>query len=203
MLNFELIPFIQALGHAGIITVIFVESGLLIGFFLPGDSLLFTAGMLAAQGYLSLPILLVGTFLAAVLGDNVGYWFGKKVGPAIFNKPDSLLFSHQRIEDAHHFFIKHGSKALILARFTPGVRTLTPILAGVGRMPYRQFMHYNIMGGALWAIGMTTFGYLLGNIIPNPDKYLLPITIIVIIISLASVAREWYKTRSRSNSDHI
>jgi membrane-associated protein len=199
-MHFDLPTIIQTIGHIGVIAIIFAESGLFFGFFLPGDSLLFTAGLLAAQGYLSLPILLVGTFLAAVLGDNVGYAFGRKVGPRIFSKDESVIFSKKRVTDAHAFFLKYGPMALVLARFTPGVRTFTPIMAGVAGMHYPTFMRYNLLGGFIWSIGMTLLGYLLGNVIPDPDKYLLPLVFIVIIVSLVPVAKEWYKNRQANES---
>lgn len=199
-MHFDLSTIIQTIGHIGVIAIIFAESGLFFGFFLPGDSLLFTAGLLAAQGYLSLPILLVGTFAAAVLGDNVGYAFGKNVGPKIFKKEESMLFSRKRVEDAHLFFKKYGPMALVLARFTPGVRTFTPIMAGVGNMEYSVFMRYNLLGGFLWSIGMTLLGYFLGSVIPNPDKYLLPIVILIVLTSLVPIGKEWYKNRQANQS---
>lgn len=197
---FDLTTIIQTIGHIGVIAIVFAESGLFFGFFLPGDSLLFTAGLLAAQGYLSLPILLVGTFIAAVLGDNVGYAFGQKIGPKIFNKEESVLFSRQRVRDANIFFEKYGPMALVLARFTPGVRTFTPIMAGVGHMQYSVFMRYNLLGGFLWSIGMTLLGYFLGSVIPDPDKYLLPIAIIIVATSLVPIGKEWYKNRQARQS---
>lgn len=200
-MHFDLTTIIQAIGHIGVISIVFAESGLFFGFFLPGDSLLFTAGLLASQGILSLPILLVGTFIAAVLGDNVGYAFGKHVGPKIFKKEESIIFSKQRILDAQSFFDKYGPLALVLARFTPAVRTFTPIMAGVGKMHYPTFMRYNLLGGFIWSIGMTMFGYLLGNVIPNPDKYLLPLVFIFILISLVPMAKEWYKNRQAQDSE--
>lgn len=197
---FDLTTIIQTIGHIGVIAIVFAESGLFFGFFLPGDSLLFTAGLLAAQGYLSLPILLVGTFTAAVLGDNVGYAFGQKIGPKIFNKEESVLFSRQRVRDANVFFEKYGPMALILARFTPGVRTFTPIMAGVGHMNYSVFMRYNLLGGFLWSIGMTLLGYFLGSVMPDPDKYLFPIVIVIVATSLVPIGKEWYKNRQARQS---
>ncbi|MFM7061405.1 MAG: VTT domain-containing protein, partial [Actinomycetes bacterium] len=135
----------------GLIAIIFAESGLLIGFFLPGDSLLFIAGLIAAGGSenisLSLPVILVGCALAAIIGDQVGYAFGKKVGPALFKRPDSKIFKQQYVAQADAFFDRHGAKAIVLARFVPIVRTFTPILAGVGKMEYRRFVTYNVAGG--------------------------------------------------------
>jgi membrane-associated protein len=177
MFGFDLIELIKTAGYIGLFGIIFAESGLLIGFFLPGDSLLFTAGFLASQGFLNIWILMGLTFIGAVLGDSVGYWFGKKTGNKIFIKEDSFLFKKDNINKAEEFFKKHGAKAIVLARFVPIVRTFTPILAGVGTMHYKTFLSFNVIGGALWTIGVSLLGYFLGNIIPNIDKYLLPIVL--------------------------
>jgi membrane-associated protein len=183
-------------GTIGLFLIVFAESGLLIGFFLPGDSLLFTAGLLSAGGKLApLPVLLVGCFLAAFLGDQVGYMFGKKVGPSIFNRPDSRLFKVEYVEKAQAYFDKHGSKTIILARFVPVVRTFAPIVAGVGKMHYRTFVAYNVIGAFIWAVGVTTLGYLLGDRIgpEKIDKYLLPIIAAIVVLSLIPVAIEYYR----------
>lgn len=184
---------VGTLGILGVIAIIFSETGLLIGFFLPGDSLLFTAGFLASQGYISLPWLLVGTFLAAVIGDSVGYTFGRKVGPSIFNKDDSLLFNKKYIVDAQSFYQKHGKKTIILARFIPVVRTFAPIVAGVGNMDYKTFLSFNIIGGFVWTWALLLLGYGLGAVIPNPDKYIIPVIAVIIIISIVPVIREFLK----------
>ena len=155
---------LTAVGTIGLIAVVFAESGLLFGFFLPGDSLLFTAGLFAAQGRLSLPVILVGCFVAAVAGDQVGYAFGNRVGPALFNRPDSRFFKKEYVEKAQDYFDRYGSKTIVLARFVPIVRTFAPIVAGVGSMQYRTFLLYNVLGGFLWAVGVTTLGYFLGEI---------------------------------------
>ncbi len=181
---FDLITLIKTAGYLGIFGIIFAESGLFIGFFLPGDSLLFTAGFLASQGFLNIWILIILTFVGAVLGDSVGYWFGKKTGDKIFTKEESLFFKKDNIHKAEEFFKKYGAKAIVLARFVPIVRTFTPILAGVGTMHYKTFLIFNVIGGALWAIGVSLLGYFLGNLIPNIDKYLLPIILLIIILSL-------------------
>lgn len=175
---------IETAGLVGVIIIIFAESGLFFGFFLPGDSLLFTAGLLASQSLISFWPLLIGTFLAAVLGDNVGYAFGKKVGPKLFSKEDSWLFKRSYVEKSQIFFEKHGKRAIILARFIPIVRTFTPILAGVGRMDYRTFFSYNIIGGFVWTVGMVLGGYWFGRLIPDPDKYLLPVILFIIVASM-------------------
>jgi len=183
-LGFDLATFILAAGYIGLFTVVFAESGLFLGFFLPGDSLIFTAGFLASQGYFSIIILVAIFFAGAVLGDSFGYAFGKKTGPKLFTRENSLLFKKSHLEKARIFYETHGGKTIILARFMPIIRTFAPILAGVGMMKYSVFLSYNIIGGALWAIGVSSAGYLLGSLIPNVDKYIIPIVILIIIASI-------------------
>jgi membrane-associated protein len=180
----NLIILIKASGLLGLFAIIFAESGLFIGFFLPGDSLIFTAGLLASQGYLNIWILVPILFIAAVLGDNFGYAFGRKVGPMIFKKEESLLFNKKNLDYANAFYNEHGSKTLILARFMPVVRTFAPILAGVGKMEYKKFFSYNLIGGALWTTSLPLLGYFLGKEVPNIDKYLLPIILLIIFLSV-------------------
>jgi len=182
---FDLDSLLRTVGYAGVFTIVFVESGLLVGFFLPGDSLLFAAGFLASQGFFNVTILCILTFVAAVLGDNVGYQFGKKAGPRVFKKEDSLIFSKKNIQRSQEFYEKHGGKTIILARFIPVVRTFAPVIAGVGKMKYRSFLIYNLLGAFLWAVGVTLLGYFLGSAVPNIDKYLLPIAAFIIVISIA------------------
>lgn len=190
---------LKSFGALGLFLIIFAESGLLVGFFLPGDSLLFTAGLLSSQDKLpALPILLVGCFAAAVIGDQVGYAFGRKVGPALFKREDSRVFKQEYIEKSQAFFAEHGSKTILLARFVPVVRTFAPIVAGVGRMPYRTFVAYNVVGGFLWAVGVTSLGYVLGETVPSIDKYLLPVIGVIIVVSVAPVAWEIHKARRES-----
>ncbi len=158
---------IATFGLIGLLTIVFAESGLLIGFFFPGDSLLFTAGLLVAEGtYVTLPLWLVCALivLAAILGDQVGYLFGRKVGPPLFRRPDSRLFKQENVERTHQFFERYGPRSIVLARFVPIVRTFTPIVAGVADMRYRTFVMYNVIGGVLWGAGVTTLGYYLGQI---------------------------------------
>jgi membrane-associated protein len=164
---------------------IFAESGLLIGFFLPGDSLLFTAGFLASQGYMNIYILVIGFFFAAVVGDSAGYLFGHKVGKRLFQKENSLLFHKDNLLKAKAFYEKHGGKTIILARFMPMVRTFAPIIAGIGDMHYQTFLMYNLVGAILWAIGLTMAGFFLGRLIPNVDKFLLPIVLAIVFFSVA------------------
>ena len=191
----DLSSLIQTFGYIGIVAVVFAESGLFFGFFLPGDSLLFTAGFLASQGFFNIFILIALTTTAAIVGDSVGYWFGKKVGPFIFSRPDSFWFSHKRVEDASAFFAKHGPKSLVLARFIPAVRTFTPILAGVGQMNYRTFLTYNVIGGVLWGTGLPILGYFLGRLVPHPDRYIIPIVLIIVVVSMLPILREVFRKK--------
>lgn len=181
---FDLIELIKIAGYLGLFAIVFAESGLFFGFFLPGDSLLFTAGFLASQDYLNIYWLIPLMFVAAVAGDSVGYWFGKKVGPRIFKREDSLFFHKDYLEKARAYFEKYGPKTIIIARFIPAVRTFAPIFAGVGQMEYRKFLTYNVIGGFLWAVGITILGYLLGNSIPDIDKYIIPIVVLIVVVSL-------------------
>lgn len=192
---------VSTLGTIGVIAIIFCETGLFFGFFFPGDSLLFTAGFLASQGYVSLPFLLIGTFLAAIIGDSVGYAFGKKVGPALFTKEDSLFFNKKHIVRAQHFYEKYGKKTIVIARFVPIVRTFAPIVAGIGTMPYRIFITYNVLGGLLWTWSMLLLGYSLGSFIPNVDRYILPIVIVIIIVSAFPALKEIWKLRKTGGID--
>jgi membrane-associated protein len=188
MPHFDLVALIKAIGYIGVTVMVFAESGLLIGFFLPGDSLLFTAGFLASQGYLSIWILAPLAFVAAVLGDAVGYGFGRRVGRGLFQRPESTFFKPEYLARAEAFFMRHGGKALVLARFLPIVRTFTPIVAGAAEMRYPRFALYNVLGGFLWAVGVSVAGYFLGSAIPNIDRYLLPIIVLIIAISVTPTA---------------
>lgn len=194
---FDLISFIKLAGYLGVGGIVFVESGLLIGFFLPGDSLLFTAGLLASQGYLHIGILIAISFVAAVAGDSVGYMIGKKAGPKVFSREDSFWFNPEHVTRAHAFFALHGPKTIVLARFLPIVRTFVPVIAGVGVMQYRTFLIYNIIGGALWAIGLPLAGYYLGKLIPDIDRYLLPIIAGIIIVSFLPAVIHVWKDKSQ------
>lgn len=162
---------LEQFGYIGLFAIVFAESGLFFGFFLPGDSLLLIAGILAATGYLKIGILLPLIFVAAFLGDQVGYFTGKQFGRRFFARDSGWLFHKDRITDAEAFFDKHGKKTIVLARFVPIVRTFAPIVAGIANMPYGTFVGYNFVGALVWGIGITMAGYLLGGI-PGIDKYL-------------------------------
>jgi membrane-associated protein len=199
---------IRSGGYVLLFGIIFAESGLLIGFFLPGDSLLFIAGMasagLFANGsdpiHFNIWVVLIGVFIAAVAGDQVGYAFGNKAGPALFNRPDSRFFKQEHLEKAQEFFDRHGPRAIVLARFVPVVRTFCPIVAGAGRMQYRTFVRYNVLGGFLWGVGVTLAGYFLGNVPIIRDHVELAL-ILVVLISLVPIAIEYL--RSRRERDRV
>lgn len=180
----DLTELITTVGYAGIAGIVFAESGILVGAFLPGDSLLFTAGFLASQGLFDITILVAIIFLAAVTGDSVGYAFGHRVGKKLFKREDSLLFHRRNLIKTQAFYERHGAKTIVLARFFPVIRTFAPILAGVGNMNYRVFLMYNILGGALWSFSLTVGGYYLGRVIPDVDRYLLPIIAAIVVVSL-------------------
>lgn len=196
----DVIGFIQqvgpTLGYIILFAILFAESGLLIGFFLPGDSILFPAGFLALTGFFSLPELIIICSIAAILGDSVGYMFGRRVGRRLFLREDSTFFKKKHLEAAEVFYEKHGSKTIVIARFVPIVRTFAPIVAGISDMHYRRFVTFNIVGGILWAGGVSLAGYLFGHLIPADqiDKYLLPIIVLLVIIpglpSLIHVIRD-------------
>jgi membrane-associated protein len=177
---------LESFGYVGLFLIVFAESGLFFGFFLPGDSLLLTAGLFAYKGDLNLWILLPLTFIGAVLGDNVGYWFGRKAGPPLFRREASLLFKPKNLLAAKHFYDRHGGKTIVLARFMPFIRTFAPIVAGAVQMEYRRFMFFNLVGGLLWGIGVTLAGYLLGSLFPPEvlDRYFILIVLIVILLSV-------------------
>lgn len=186
-MHFNLEEIIIKIGYLGIWAVVFAESGLFIGFCLPGDSLLFTAGLLSSQGIFNIFTLAFGCFVCAVLGDNVGYATGYRFGRKLFDKEDGWVFKKKHLVKTEKFYDKHGSKAIILARFVPIVRTFAPIIAGVAAMRYRTFIKYNLAGGFIWAIGMTILGYYLGTKIPDPDKYILPIVLVIIFVSFLPI----------------
>jgi membrane-associated protein len=188
---------IQTLGYLGIFIIILAESGVFIGFFLPGDSLLLTAGLLATQGALSIWLLLVIIPIAAIIGDSIGYSFGRYIGPRLFTKEDSFFFNKKHITRSREFYDKYGARAILLARFMPIVRTFVPIIAGVGQMRYRTFLTYNTVGGFLWADLFLLAGYFLGRAIPNLENYILPIVIVVIVVSFIPIALEWRKGRKQ------
>jgi membrane-associated protein len=186
---------IETFGMLGILAIVFVESGLLVGFLLPGDSLLFTAGLLSANDVLpDIWVLLVTIPLAAIAGDQVGYAIGRKSGPAVFSRPDSRFFRQEYVVKAEEFFAAHGPRTIILARFVPIVRTLAPVMAGVARMPYRTFVVFNVIGGVAWGVGLTLLGYFLGQI-EFVHENIEPIILGIVALSLIPVAHELLRAR--------
>lgn len=207
LLGFDLQELIKWAGVFGVAAIIFAESGLLIGFFLPGDSLLFTAGFLVQIGVISFNIhaLVFILFVAAVLGDSVGYTFGRRVGRKLFERPNSRLFKKSHLEKAEAFYEKYGAKTIIMARFIPVVRTFAPIVAGTAQMKYKTFVSYNIIGGLLWAAGITYLGYFLGDIFTNRlgldiDQVILPAVAIIILISIAPPIYHILKDKKQRDS---
>ncbi|MEU6365456.1 VTT domain-containing protein [Streptomyces sp. NPDC046931] len=192
---------LDTFGIWGLLLIVFAESGLLIGFFLPGDSLLFTCGLLITSKQMDFP--LAGAIalicVAAILGDQAGYMFGKKVGPSLFNRPDSRLFKQENVTKAHEFFEKYGPKSLVLARFVPVVRTFTPIIAGVSGMRYRSFLVFNVIGGVLWGAGVTLLGSWLGNVafVKNNVEAIL---ILIVLVSVVPIAIEFLRARSKAKN---
>ena len=184
-------------GYAGMTAIVFCETGLLVGFFLPGDSLLVTAGLVASQGKLNIFYLNLLLIAAAIAGDSVGYFIGYQVGPKLFKREDSFFFRKSHVERTHRFFEKHGGKTIILARFVPIVRTFAPTVAGAGKMSYKKFLSYNVFGGLLWVLSMTSIGYFLGRSVPNIEKHLHIVVAAVIFISFLPVFHEIYQAKKK------
>jgi membrane-associated protein len=199
LLNLLNPEYVISLGYLVMTVIIFTETGLLIGFCLPGDSLLVTAGIFAARGDLNLLKLNALLIPAAILGDTVGYWIGYKTGPHLFNRKKSFLFNPEHLNEAHRFYERHGGKTIVLARFMPIVRTFAPLVAGIGRMTYKHFLFYNIFGGIGWVVGMTTIGFVFGRQFPGAVKRLETIIIVVVFVSilpgLIPLANNWFKKR--------
>jgi len=178
----DLISLIEVIGYVGVIGIIFAETGLFLGFFLPGDSLLFVSGFLASQGFFSLSLLITGIFIAAVLGNIFGYEFGRRVGEKLFSREDSIIFKRAHALKAQAFYDRHGPKTIVLARFMPIVRTFAPIVAGVAHMRFQTFFIYNVIGAFFWTSGLVILGYTLGSVI-DVDRYLLPIILLIVFLS--------------------
>lgn len=187
-------------GYIALIIIIFSETGLLIGFFLPGDSLLVTAGVLAAAGLLDITLLNVFLIPAAIVGDATGYMIGNRSGKRLFDRPDSRFFKREHLVKTQEFYAKHGGKTIVLARFIPLIRTFAPVVAGIARMPYREFAGYNIAGGFLWILSTTLLGYFLGRVIPNITSYLHYVIGVVILLSILPVVIEFVRSRMRKRA---
>jgi membrane-associated protein len=196
----DLPALVQLAGYVGLIAIIFVETGFFFGFFLPGDSLLVTTGLLIATG-LDMNVYLLGAMLnvAAIAGDALNYWVGRVTGPRIFVREDSFFFKKKHVERAHEFYVKHGAKTIFLARFMPIIRTFAPLVAGVARMDYKVFTLYNIVGGTAWIWSMLFTGYFLGRYVPGIDKYIEIVIIVVIFLSILPGIIAWWRERSKGS----
>jgi len=189
---------IRLVGFYGIVAVIFAETGLLIGFFLPGDSLLITAGLFAARGDFKFASLILALIPAAIVGNATGYFIGHRTGMALYQRPNSFLFRREHLTMTHEYYVKHGGKTIVIAQFIPILRTFAPVVAGVAEMGYRQFATYNIVGAILWVGSMTTAGYTLGRVVPNIEKRIHYVVAVVIAISLLPPAIAWLKRKNRA-----
>jgi membrane-associated protein len=187
-------------GIVGLTAIVFTETGLLVGFFLPGDSLLVTAGLFAARGDLDVALLVGSLICAAVFGDTVGYNIGARTGPRLFSRPDSFLFNRKHLMTTKEFYDRHGPFTIVIARFVPIIRTFAPVVAGIGAMEYRRFIAYNIMGGIGWVLAMVLGGYFLGQIVPNIHDHIHKVIVVVIVLSLLpaiiKVAKDKFKRQN-------
>jgi membrane-associated protein len=185
-------------GYFILVAIVFTETGLLVGFFLPGDSLLITAGLVAAAGGLDIWLLSGLLIVAAIVGDSVGYAIGYRTGPRLFRKEESRWFARKHLLRTREFYERHGGKTIVLARFIPIIRTFAPVVAGVGQMAYRRFLFYNVFGGIGWVMSLTWAGYLLGKTIPNIDRHIHIVVAVVIVLSVVPIGVEWWRARSRA-----
>jgi len=196
--HYSLDALIQWGGYLLLVAIVFAETGLLIGCFLPGDSLLITAGLLAAAGHLNIWWINALLIAAAIIGDSVGYAIGARLGPHIFTREKSLLFNPQHVVRTRRFYEKYGPKTIVIARFVPIIRTFAPVLAGVGMMEYRRFLTYNVLGGIGWVVSMSWAGYLLGQAVPNISRHMHVLVIVIIVLSCVPIAVEVYRERRKS-----
>lgn len=211
MLNFihhlDIVQLTRTAGYIGLTLIIFCETGLFLGFFLPGDSLLFAAGLLASQKVFNIFFLTPLLIAAAIIGYALAYWFGDKIGHWLLKRPDSFWFKKRYMIEAHAFYDKHGGKALIIGRLMPIVRTFLPIVAGMAEMSHRRFTQYNIIGAVIWCGGISIAGYFLGATIPHIDKYLLPLVLLIIVVSflpaLVHLLKVKYCSKSKRQPDKI
>jgi membrane-associated protein len=199
LFHIDPITFLKTAGYLGLTAIVFAESGILLGIFLPGDSLLFAAGLLASQGLLHILLVMGLCIVAAIIGDSIGYYIGSSTGHALFNRPQSRFIKKSYLDRTELFYQKHGARAVVVARFVPVVRTLAPFFAGIGTMRYGTFFKYNIIGGVLWGAGMPLVGYTIGSAFPITEHYLLPISIGIIVVSFIPVAIEYFGARSNNS----
>ncbi|HEY2004120.1 MAG TPA: DedA family protein [Candidatus Saccharimonadia bacterium] len=188
---------LELFGYVGLGAIVFAESGLLVGFFLPGDTLLIAAGILASHGTLNIFAAILLIIVSAIAGYSVGYAIGAKVGPELFKRQDSRFFSQARLREAHDFFEQYGAQSIILTRFIPVVRTFIPVVAGTSKMPHQKFFVYNVVGACLWGISVTMIGYTLGRVIPNIDTYILPLVLAVMVVSFIPALIHLKKAKTR------
>ena len=196
--HYSLDALIQWGGYLLLVAIVFAETGLLIGCFLPGDSLLITAGLLAAAGHLNIWWINALLIAAAIIGDSVGYAIGARLGPRIFTREKSLLFNPQHVLRTRRFYEKYGPKTIVIARFVPIIRTFAPVLAGVGVMEYRRFLTYNVLGGIGWVVSMSWAGFLLGQAVPNISRHMHVLVIVIIVLSCVPIAVEIYRERRKT-----
>jgi membrane-associated protein len=193
----DLPALIKWAGYFGLTAIVFAETGLLIGFFLPGDSLLVTAGLVSAGGLINVYVLGILLNIAAAAGNSVGYFIGRMTGPRIFTREDSLLFNRKHVYRAQEFYARHGRKAVVLAQFMPIIRTFSPVIAGVGHMPYRQFLLISVLGTILWVWSMLFIGYFLGRYIPGIDKHIEILVVAVVFVSVLPGLISWWRERRK------
>lgn len=198
--NFDVMQWVSTLGYVGIMLIVLVETGLFFGFFLPGDSLVFSAGLLAARGVFDIRILVPILVITAFVGYSFGYWFGKHLGKWLLARPESFFFKKKYLIQAQEFYARHGGKALILGRMVPVVRTFAPIVAGMARMDFRKYQWFNFAGAIVWGGVITLCGYYLGGLIPGADKYILPLVILIIFLSVLPGVWHYLRQRTRSKS---
>ncbi len=190
---FDPILLIKAIGLIGIFLIIFTETGFFLGFFLPGDTLLFTAGIFAFQGFFNIYVLLLGCIIMAILGDSMGYWMGKKYGRRLFKRDESFFFKKKYLTETEDFYKKHGEYTIIIARFLPIIRTFAPVIGGIGKMDYFSFLSYNIFGGIFWVSLVLLSGYFLGGLIPNINNYLILIIATIVVVSFLPLIFKIFK----------
>ncbi len=196
--HIDVIQLTKMAGYIGLTAIIFFETGLFLGFFLPGDSLLFAAGLLAHQGMFNITVLLILLVMAAIVGYTLAYWIGGKFGHWLLQREDRFWFKKRYLIEAHHFYEKHGGKALIIGRLLPIIRTFLPIAAGMAGMTYRRYMFFNVIGALIWCGGVTLIGYFLGALVPNAENYLLPLVVGIIIVSILPGIIQLIRVKCRS-----
>jgi len=193
--HFDLVQWVTTIGYFGLFLIVLLETGFFFGFFLPGDSLMFTAGLLASKGIFNIWVLLPSLIMIAILGYTIGYWFGNRLGHWLLKRKDSVLFKKSFLDQAHAFYHRHGGKALIFGRLMPVVRTFVPIVAGMGAMRYRVYLKFNIIGALLWAGMITLVGYFIGSFLPNASHYIFPVVIMIVFVSVLPGLLHYLKNR--------